>query len=127
MKIYRCCTCNVRKTRDNFYADRTKKDGVGVNRCKRCEVEVGKTVKYRLRHLKSSLKFAYKEKARGAVHRAVKLGLIIKPKSCTSCNFPANRIEGHHADYSIPLAVRWLCPPCHKYEHQKTPAPRKGA
>ena len=54
--------------------------------------------------------------ARGAVARAVKQGVLVRPEWCSHCRKPTanvGRIEAHHTDYSQPLAVVWVCPCCH--------------
>jgi len=53
-----------------------------------------------------------KQKARKAVQTAVRRGLLVKPEECSSCG-TRGRIEAHHADYSKPLDVEWLCHRCH--------------
>lgn len=57
--------------------------------------------------------------ARQDLRRAVARGKIIKPKCCELCNKEAERIEGHHQDYSKRLEVIWMCVDCHKSEHGK--------
>jgi len=52
------------------------------------------------------------------VKRAVASGRLLKPDRCARCNRIA-KIEGHHADYSKPLAVDWLCRACHEDEHYR--------
>lgn len=52
-------------------------------------------------------------KARVAVNNAVRDGRIVKPVRCQRCGQAPHRIEAHHADYSKPLEVEWLCKPCH--------------
>jgi ribosomal protein L37AE/L43A len=37
---------------------------------------------------------------------------IAAPPVCEGCGKPV-RLEKHHHDYSRPLAVIWLCKPCH--------------
>lgn len=44
--------------------------------------------------------------ARAAANLALKAG-IIKPQPCTVCG--EAKAEMHHADYSKPLSVEWLC------------------
>ena len=60
-----------------------------------------------------------KEKARRTVARAIELGEIVKPKQCSRCTRrvrSANDLHAHHADYSKPLQVEWLCRKCHEQE-----------
>jgi hypothetical protein len=55
-----------------------------------------------------------------AVARALITGRLQRPKLCEVCGVAAE-LEGHHDDYSKPLAVRWLCNPCHgKTRHLDT-------
>jgi ribosomal protein S27AE len=49
-------------------------------------------------------------RAHAAVARALKDGRL-KRKPCEVCG--AETVEAHHADYSKPLDVRWLCKPHH--------------
>jgi hypothetical protein len=50
---------------------------------------------------------------------AVRDGKIEKPENCSICQSPSSRIHGHHADYSKPLDVLWVCPRCHVALHKK--------
>lgn len=54
-----------------------------------------------------------------ALQRAVRSGKIEKPNKCEDCNKGVQRniLHGHHDDYSKPLKVNWLCPPCHGDRH----------
>ena len=47
--------------------------------------------------------------------RAIKDG-VLQPKSCEVCGSGSN-IHGHHADYSKPLDVMWLCAKHHRKWH----------
>jgi hypothetical protein len=51
--------------------------------------------------------------AKQMVNKAVKDGSLIKSGTCEKCG-ASGRIEGHHPDYSKPMEVVWLCPPCHR-------------
>lgn len=53
-----------------------------------------------------------KGRARVLLNRAVAAGQIVRPASCEDCG-RSGRVQGHHEDYSRPLAVRWLCRGCH--------------
>ncbi len=63
-----------------------------------------------------------KGKARKFVHNAVRAGRITKPGICARCRAaePPHRIHAHHADYSKPREVEWLCSVCHGKEHRTT-------
>jgi len=62
-------------------------------------------------------------RAKNAVQKAVRKGLLHRPLRCSRCGkVPPkakdgrNQIHGHHADYSKPLEVEWLCVYCHRKE-----------
>jgi hypothetical protein len=59
----------------------------------------------------------YKELARIALREAVKAGRIIRPNQCEDCGTTEKPIQAHHADYSKPFDVDWLCAPCHGKRH----------
>lgn len=65
-----------------------------------------------------------KTKAHYLVDRAIKKGLLVRPKKCSKCNNPS-LVEGHHDDYDKPLDVIWLCPTCHSMRHPKGGLPHK--
>ena len=45
-------------------------------------------------------------KSKTIYERALRKGLLIRPKQCSSClTIPMRTIEGHHPDYSKPLEV----------------------
>jgi hypothetical protein len=46
------------------------------------------------------------------VGNAVRDGRIIRPTKCSSCG-KKKRVEAHHADYSKPFDIEWLCKKCH--------------
>lgn len=60
-------------------------------------------------------------KARKALTGAVERGAVLKPTSCEDCEreLEARLIHGHHADYSRPLDVEWLCARCHATRHPR--------
>lgn len=58
-----------------------------------------------------------KKKAHRAVAAAVKSGRLIRG-ACADCG-GAENVQAHHHDYSKPLDVTWLCPPCHAIRHPK--------
>ena len=42
----------------------------------------------------------------------------LKKGPCQRCGSTRN-VEAHHADYSKPREVEWVCRPCHREEHLK--------
>ena len=56
--------------------------------------------------------------AKSIFNRAIRTGMLLRPKQCSKCFVIPNRtIEGHHPDYSKPLEVLWLCHRCHRIAH----------
>lgn len=66
---------------------------------------------------KNPAKYAAHKKIRDLVKR----GKIEKPTHCSMCGKQeiARNIHGHHADYSKPLEVIWVCCNCHRKIHIK--------
>ncbi len=54
-----------------------------------------------------------KRRAHYIVQTAIRSGRLAKPSTCSWCG-ATDRIEASHDDYSRPLDVDWLCPPCHR-------------
>lgn len=55
--------------------------------------------------------------ARSYAHVYVKRG-VLKRQPCERCG--AEPAQMHHADYSKPLEVTWVCRPCHLSLHRGT-------
>ena len=55
--------------------------------------------------------------AHAAVRAALKRGDLIRPNICSDCGATSPSLHGHHADYSKPLEVEWLCASCHVTRH----------
>lgn len=68
-----------------------------------------------------SKKQRLRQKASALLTNAVRRGELKKPSSCESCGkkTKGNRLNGHHTDYTKPLAVIWLCKVCHGEIHTK--------
>jgi hypothetical protein len=60
---------------------------------------------------------AHKLAARHEVHRALAHGEISRPSACAACGDQCSP-EAHHHDHSEPLAIEWLCRPCHMRRHR---------
>jgi len=54
-----------------------------------------------------------KQRARSRMTYAIKKGVLVRPTHCEDCKRPYKGLHGHHEDYTKPLDVEWLCPPCH--------------
>lgn len=64
--------------------------------------------------------------ARRAVRNALRDGVLARPDLCEGCGSEGlatkdgrSPIQAHHADYSRPLDVTWLCTACHGAEHRE--------
>lgn len=61
----------------------------------------------------------HKRKAEIAANNAMRSGKLLRKTVCELCGVIPSRIHKHHADYSKPLSVTWLCPKCHGKQHRK--------
>ena len=61
-------------------------------------------------------KYPMKNEAHQKVYMAIKAG-IMKRLPCEVCG--DLKSQGHHADYSKPFEVKWLCQKHHAKEHKK--------
>lgn len=55
---------------------------------------------------------AHKLRAQRVVQSELRAGRIERPMVCQRCRQVAS-VEAHHEDYAEPLAIDWLCKPCH--------------
>ena len=66
-----------------------------------------------------------KTAARKAVYRAIRAGKLVPPDSCERCGqafgIKCPSREAHHANYTEPLTVQWLCSWCHSDVHPHGP------
>lgn len=53
---------------------------------------------------------------RGEANNAQWQYKVLEPEPCEDCGSP--EVEKHHQDYNKPLAVTWLCKPCHTARHR---------
>jgi hypothetical protein len=128
-----CHDCQTAKPLDQFYL---KANGRPRSYCRACEnlrsrrwaIDHPERIRLAMRRAdakraasKSARNHAYEARHRlereaySAVAAALDSGLL-KREHCLICHSP--RTEGHHDDYSKPLAVRWLCDPCHHMWHR---------
>jgi len=144
----RCKKCDLKKELHEYYKSNKTKDGYH-NSCKSCwkkrrakrYLENKETVQKQCRayyvknaeHLKAksrSRKKTYEEtrkyrekypeqyRAHYAVSNALKRGDLTKADTCRICN-SNGKLHAHHADYSKPLDVLWVCVDCHAKIHLK--------
>ena len=72
----------------------------------------------RKRRLAFKAKHPDRFKAHRAVYTAKKSGRLIPATKCEHCGASVS-LQGHHADYSKPLEVEWLCRKCHTLADSK--------
>lgn len=119
-----CYRCHTSQSETNFYQDRTKPDGL-KSICKECDKEKRKThykqnILIQSQRLKEYEKMnKLKRNAKTMINYALATGKLIKPIICENCGNRDLKLEGHHADYSKPLEVSWLCRKCHINLHRR--------
>lgn len=135
-----CFKCGVIKPLTDFYKHPRMKDG-RFNKCKECnKKDVRKNRKDKIDYYRSYDAGRYKNdpsvkqriskaasdwnarhpdryKAHYLLNNAVRDGRLMRPDQCQECGV-TGRLHGHHHDYTKPLDVEWLCPPCHFARHQ---------
>ena len=130
-----CFKCDTLKPLSGYYKHAEMSDGY-LGKCKECTKSdvaahraenISKIREYdrdraKLPHRKAHIKRTVERhneenplqySARNKVNNAVRDGRLLKPASCSKCGDNHHQIEGHHEDYSKPLDVIWVCPPCH--------------
>lgn len=113
-----CKDCNSNKSETEFYKNKARKDGLS-NLCKVCfdarALKYRRSAKGRQMLKRSMEKHDYKQKARAAVSKAIKMGKLDKG----SCFCGDEQSYAHHPDYNHPLKVVWLCARHHTDEHMR--------
>lgn len=124
-KCKECAKADVRANRENRVEKYRAYDRDRASRPDRVEARnayrntaSGKAAIARA-HRASNARHAERRSARVALGNALRDGKIMKPDACWYCGSD-QRVNGHHADYSRPLAVTWICDPCHKEVHRMT-------
>lgn len=142
--MWRCTKCVGVFPPEGFYAGRNR-NGL-MSQCRKChtrqtnaarERNPDKRRAYARQWVKKDLaahpeKYARRERerrhnpatrqralARKKLTTHVARGKLIKPDTCSQCGGDGDGrpIHGHHADYSKPLDVEWLCFRCHAMRH----------
>lgn len=133
-----CFKCGAEKARTEFYKHAAMSDGL-LGKCKECtkldvrlyslKPETRKKLKeyekarFKTPERKAKLRvYQQKRRAKNPVRykaaylltNAIRDGRV-KRAPCEVCGNPKS--EGHHLDYSRPLAVRWLCFEHHRAAH----------
>jgi len=133
-----CFKCKSVKPLTEFYKHSMMADG-HLNKCKECtKKDVGE---HRAKNIESIREYDRRRarepdrmqanievnklwraedkrraRAHGAVSRAIMKGALTR-SVCERCSNPKS--VAHHDDYDKPLAVTWLCQPCHKQRHKE--------
>lgn len=54
------------------------------------------------------------------IYRALKKGILKKPKCCQLCHRNYRPLEAHHSDYRRPFFILWVDSKCHLKIHKKS-------
>jgi ribosomal protein S27AE len=109
--LHICKECHKASVRANYAEKRAEKSAYERERYKKPARRAKMAEYQRVRRARSPEKY----RARTAVGNAIRDGRLV-PKPCEDCG-STERVQAHHADYSKPLEVRWLCFKCHR-EHE---------
>jgi len=106
-----CRICGTKKPLSEYYRHPRTRDR-HQSECKVCRRKINP--KYVRAHDK---KFPQRAAARRLIGEALRSGLLIKSPYCYECG-EKRPTFGHHKNYDNPLAVSWLCRPCHTSHHK---------
>lgn len=90
------------------------RDRPGQHYCRACHASYMRGA--RKRHSELTPEQRVKANARTTANVYQSRGLLV-PRTCEGCG--SRRAQKHHADYSRPLDVTWLCRPCHLARHRE--------
>ena len=138
--LWLCISCSQCLPSEAFYSDARNTNGL-KSECKRCHCKTAIATRdpekarlaaresMRRSRMKDPEKFRARDReasrfrprdervrARQALNEAVRIGAVVRPRDCSRCGTIC-RVQAHHHDYSLPLAVVWLCAVCHAVEH----------
>ena len=131
-----CQVCGIRKEISEFYAYRKRGVTVGYKpRCRHCvakyhharrilevtqvndRARYASNEAYRRQRREATQRWRRRNPEKVAAEHAVRLAIRrgeMTREGCEVCGAPAH---AHHADYTQPLAVRWLCALHHMRRH----------
>lgn len=112
---YRCRTCKEIKPLEAFSRNKKLKSGY-ENRCLECRAtwqrEYSRASKWKnAKKYNETFLSNHPERTRAyyQINRAIKKGVITKPKACEVTDCTVTKISAIHRDYADPLNVAWLC------------------
>lgn len=136
MQVKLCRICQMTYPANFFHKRAASPDGL-VARCKICQsdcdqkranaldrvaarvayksTEAGK-IKLRASSKAWAVRNPKKRAAHIAVSNALRDGLLAKPTRCQTCR-EEKPVTAHHDNYDLPLAIPWMCVPCHAAYH----------
>ena len=137
----KCSKCGLLKPETEFYQDKRTTDGLKCQ-CKKCHCKTTVATRDKEKARKTNreymrrMRIEYPEKvrlverlreltrpndekkrARMLLNVAVRNGKVVKPMKCQDCG-AVGTVYGHHADYTRPYDVEWLCSECHGKRHR---------
>lgn len=116
----KCTRCGAEGGIETF---RKRRDANTLDpHCRACQCRARRKAGFKPHSVDPAIHRAYKARnpekirAQHAVENEIRRGRMHR-KPCEECG--ELKSEAHHADYSKPLEVKWLCHPCHRKEHRK--------
>ena len=121
----KCGACGVFREKSLFHRDKSRKDGL-FRICKECSrMRAPRVWKKRPAEARRHNVKEYEEKNKNKVlawkklNQAIRTGSVVRWPVCALPECDSTRVQAHHADYSRPLDVIWLCQPHHKQIHRR--------